>query len=327
MAEGEGQAPMSFRVSTETLPERERMAIWREEFSRVMFKLDVDPIGLGPFKSELTVCALPGLAFFSGYASPAHFRGSPSLAAANGDTVAFSRTAVNGAISAHRGLETTLTVGEATLVCCPEPINYTVPDGCFKSSVRLSRPVLMALAPGLEDAYNKPIPQQNEALSLLFSYLKALEDQRAASTPELQHAVVTHIYDLAALALGASRDSAEVAKERGLRAARLQAIKDDIEARLSEPGLSLESVTLRHRVSPRYVQKLFELEGTSFSDYVRARRLARVYRILQDPRQVHLNISTIAYDCGFGDVTAFNRAFRRHYNAAPSDVRFVSKAS
>jgi AraC-like DNA-binding protein len=322
MAEGAGQTPVSFRVSTEALPERERMALWREEFSRVMFKLDVDPIGTDPFRSELTVSALPGIAFFSGYATPAHFRASPSLAAANGDTVAFSRTAVNGAISAHRGLETTLTVGEATLVCCPDPINYTVPHGCFKSSVRLSRPVLMALAPGLEDAYNKLIPHQNEALNLLFSYLKTIEGQQIA-TPELQHTVVTHIYDLAALALGASRDSAEMAKERGLRAARLQAIKDDIESRLAEPGLTLESVTLRHRVSPRYVQKLFELEGTSFSDFVRARRLARVYRILQDPRQVHLNISTIAYECGFGDVTAFNRAFRRHYNAAPSDVRFV----
>ena len=327
MAEGAGQAPASFRVSTEALPERERMAVWREEFSRVMFKLDVDPIGTDPFKSELTVCALPGLAFFSGFASSAEFTASSSLAAANGDTVAFTRMASNGAISTHRGLETTLMVGDATLVCCPDPINYTLPQGGFKSSVRLSRPVLQALAPGLEDAYNRLIPEQNEALSLLFGYLKVIEDQQAAPAPELQHVAVTHIYDLAALALGASRDSAEMAKERGLRAARLKAIKDDIEAHLSEPGLSLESVTLRHRVSPRYVQKLFEMEGTSFSDYVRARRLARVYRMLQDPRQVHLNISTIAYDCGFGDITAFNRAFRKQYDASPSDVRHSLKVS
>jgi AraC-like DNA-binding protein len=29
----------------------------------------------------------------------------------------------------------------------------------------------------------------------------------------------------------------------------------------------------------------------------------------------------IAYDCGFGDVSYFNRVFRRRYGAAPSDVR------
>jgi len=34
-----------------------------------------------------------------------------------------------------------------------------------------------------------------------------------------------------------------------------------------------------------------------------------------------LNISTIAYECGFGDITAFNRSFRRHYQASPSDLR------
>src|SRR3712207_690791 len=228
MGEGQVEASVSFRLSTESLPERERIAFWREEFSRVMFKLDVDPIGPDPFKSELTAHALPGLAFFSGYATSAHFRASPSLAAANGDAVAFSRVTMNGAISTHQGLETTLAVGDATLVCCPDPITYTVPHGCFKSSVRLSRSVLMALAPGLEDAYNRVIPQQNEALSLLFSYLKVLADQQAAATPERQHVVVTHIYDLTALALGATRDTAEVAKDRGLRAARLRAVKEEI---------------------------------------------------------------------------------------------------
>ena len=80
-------------------------------------------------------------------------------------------------------------------------------------------------------------------------------------------------------------------------------------------------MALRHRVSPRYIQKRFEQEGTSFSDYVRGGRLALTYRMLQDPRQAHQNISTIAYDCGFGDITAFNRAFRRHFSASPSDIR------
>jgi AraC-like DNA-binding protein len=34
-----------------------------------------------------------------------------------------------------------------------------------------------------------------------------------------------------------------------------------------------------------------------------------------------MSISTIAYECGFGDITAFNRAFRKQYDASPSDVR------
>jgi AraC-like DNA-binding protein len=29
----------------------------------------------------------------------------------------------------------------------------------------------------------------------------------------------------------------------------------------------------------------------------------------------------VAYDCGFGDVSYFNRMFRRQFGAAPSDIR------
>jgi AraC-like DNA-binding protein len=32
-------------------------------------------------------------------------------------------------------------------------------------------------------------------------------------------------------------------------------------------------------------------------------------------------ISSIAYDVGFGDLSYFNRVFRRQYNATPSDIR------
>jgi AraC-like DNA-binding protein len=32
-------------------------------------------------------------------------------------------------------------------------------------------------------------------------------------------------------------------------------------------------------------------------------------------------IAATAYDCGFGDVSYFNRMFRRSYGAAPSEIR------
>jgi AraC-like DNA-binding protein len=53
---------------------------------------------------------------------------------------------------------------------------------------------------------------------------------------------------------------------------------------------------------------------------VLAQRLARAHRTLLDPRRESEKISVVAYDCGFGDVSYFNRAFRRHFGAAPSDI-------
>jgi AraC-like DNA-binding protein len=296
------------------------MAYWREEFGRFVIKLDIDPLGENPFHCDVILTRMPGLTLMSGVCSQVQYRATASLISQNDDTIGIIRNA-NTAHVDHMNRESTLGTGDGTLLSWTDPLTFTLPAGAASNLVRLSRPVLQALAPGLNDAYNRVIPAQSDALGLLFGYLKILEDQQATATAELQHVVVTHIYDLAALALGASRDTAELAKDRGLRAARLRAIKEDISARLSEPGLSLDGIAQRHRVSPRYVQKLFETEGTSFSDHVRAGRLARAYRMLRDPRLSHVSISSIAYDCGFGDITAFNRTFRRHYNASPSDVR------
>jgi AraC-like DNA-binding protein len=39
------------------------------------------------------------------------------------------------------------------------------------------------------------------------------------------------------------------------------------------------------------------------------------------PRRRGEKISAVAFDCGFADVSYFNRVFRRRYGAAPSDVR------
>jgi len=79
-------------------------------------------------------------------------------------------------------------------------------------------------------------------------------------------------------------------------------------------------------VTPRYLQRLFESEGTTFSEYVTGQRLAQAYRMLSDPRFLDRTITRIAFDVGFGNLSYFNRLFRRRYGATPSDVRANGRA-
>ena len=62
-----------------------------------------------------------------------------------------------------------------------------------------------------------------------------------------------------------------------------------------------------------------------FSAFVLAERVTRVHRMLIDRRYAHLNIAQIAHESGFGDVSYFNRAFRRHFGGTPSDFREVAR--
>ena len=83
----------------------------------------------------------------------------------------------------------------------------------------------------------------------------------------------------------------------------------------------MATVAAKHRVSRRYLQLLFEEDGTTFTDFVLAQRLARAYRMLSDPRYAGQQIAALAYDAGFNDPSYFVRCFRRQYGLTPSDVR------
>lgn len=53
------------RFSTEALPERERIAAFRELYGRKMLRLEMEPQPDGPFHADLTLQLLPGLGIVS----------------------------------------------------------------------------------------------------------------------------------------------------------------------------------------------------------------------------------------------------------------------
>jgi AraC-like DNA-binding protein len=77
-------------------------------------------------------------------------------------------------------------------------------------------------------------------------------------------------------------------------------------------------------ISTRYLHKLFEAKHHTVSLYIKGRRLDQARRDLLDPRLAHRPISAIAYACGFGDLSGFNRAFKDAYAVTPKELRNVS---
>lgn len=110
-------------------------------------------------------------------------------------------------------------------------------------------------------------------------------------------------------------------RSRGLRAARLGAIKGDILNHLRQPALSIHATASRHGISTRNLSQLFAADGTSFSEFVLQQRLAAVHLMLSDMRFADRTIGAIGFEAGFGDLSEFNRAFERRYGAKPADVR------
>lgn len=161
---------------------------------------------------------------------------------------------------------------------------------------------------------------QSAALNLLCSYAKTLSSDIGPLDSGTLLQVKKTLTDLFILALGPTRDATEATKDSA-RAAKLAAIKTDIEANLAHPELSLDWISGRHGLSPRAIRDLFYAAGTNFTDHVLTRRLERAYGLLANPGPPHRSITAIAYECGFGDLSWFNQAFRRRYAMTPSDLR------
>jgi AraC-like DNA-binding protein len=218
------------------------------------------------------------------------------------------------------GRDVDVGASEAIMLSNADVGTFTFPTWARIRALNIPR---AALAPLLRDpdVLVRAVPPQTVAMQLLVRYFDIASDAELMAAPELAHLAVMHIYDLVALVLGPTRDAAHVAQGRGLRAARLRAIKDDVRGNRLRPGLSIDTVAQRHGVSPRYIQQLFNSEGTTFSEFVCNERLAHAHRMLTSPLFATTAVSTIAYDSGFGDLSYFNRAFHRRFGMSPSEIR------
>jgi AraC-like DNA-binding protein len=78
---------------------------------------------------------------------------------------------------------------------------------------------------------------------------------------------------------------------------------------------------MRSGITPRYVHLVLEETGKSFTHHVLEQRLEKVAAMLRGPQWRARKIADIASEAGFTDLSYFNRTFRRHYGATPSDIR------
>jgi AraC-like DNA-binding protein len=313
-----GFAPLVLATDAEA-PQR-RADVAREVYGRQILRLEVEPLG-DDFRAELILRGLPGLKMVAGWANNVTTERASSLLSDGNDDIIVSIGGVGGKlISEQRGKQVTLEHGHIHVTSSAEPFALTH-LASRTSGLTVSRKAIAALVPDIEDRIARPLPRFPEGLHLLEGYIGTLTAIPSFDSPETAQTAVTHIHDLLAHLIGPSRDGAELIATRGLKAARLRAIKAHIARSLSRPDLALDTIAAAHRVSPRYLQRLFEGEGTNFSAYVIERRLDCARRLLGDPRIADRRISSIAYECGFRDVSHFNRMFHRRYGLTPSEAR------
>jgi AraC-like DNA-binding protein len=309
------------RFSSDALPAHERFDIWRDTMTRKLLRLAIDPLTELPYRAKAALRALPSLRVGFGVVGPAIHHRTREIAAVENDDVALFVNLGGPFLIRRPGNEVQLGMGDACLVECREVGSYVMPEVGKHLCMRLERKVLGAFAGRVGQAVGRLIPANTEALKLLITYARTLPSGETELSPAASHVVVDHIGDLVSLVVGAGGETAALAASRGLAAGRLGAAKAHIRERIGALDLSPETVAADQGISPRYLRQLFEAENQSFTGYVLEQRLSQAHSMLTSPRFAAHPISGIAYDVGFGDLSYFNRVFRRRYERTPRDVR------
>lgn len=312
--------PGLVRVSTEMFPEQERFAAFREDYVRRVLAMDVIDRSDGRPRVDLTFMPLGPVVFGTSAATPIEFVRQRHHARDGKDGFSFGITATGMHRCDYAGEERLFEPGSVGLVHLARPWRTISGAGSTTWNVTLPEAALKSLVPHPEDLAGRPV-HPGPAVRLLKSYLSSLVAVEDPLPPDLASTVGAHLLDLVAAALGPTAAAAEVIAGRGVKAARMREIQAAIERRSSEPGFDLDRLSAALGLSRRYVQQVLEDTGRPFSLRLAECRLARALALLTDRRCDHLSVADIAFAAGFGDVSHFNRTFRRRFGDTPSGIR------
>lgn len=313
----EQRAPSSMRIATAELPRARRLPVLRDLFDR---SIGMDIAAEDEQSVDLRVSSVAGLRraeMLRPFTARAD-RGATRLA--DGDDTVCLMIKSGGQMSLTQGRhETRPEVGDGMLLVYRHPSQVHFQQATYLS---LRVPLgALAMLVDVEAAAGRRIRGDTASLQLLRHYVASLPER--LTDPALGGLVATHVHDLMALAIGATGEGREIARGRGVRAARLAAIEADL---TRDASLSIDEIARRQGVTPRYVQILFEDAGTTFGEFVTARRLDAARAMLRSPRYAQWSVAGIAFESGFKDLSHFNRRFRRRFGLTPREFRLHGTA-
>lgn len=223
----------------------------------------------------------------------------------------------------HRGREDALAPGGSMLLCRADEGRFWLGSNSASSWVLIDmpRPAVKRAAPNSEDLVGGVLSGGGEALRLASAYAALVFQEPGFADQRLDAHVSQTFFDLLALVLGAEKETAEIARGRGLRAARLDAIVQGIAKGYADPSFSVATVATRLNLSERYIQDLLRSTGVGFSERVMELRLQHSVGLLARAHLTRQKISEVALSSGFNDLSYFHRCFRRRFGMTPATAR------
>ena len=310
---------VAFVLSTDSVPPDDRLSYWHDAVWRTFVPLDVSTPRNTSFSGSVTTEQLGQLRISTVDADRELVRRTRSLIAESPEEYLLLGLQTRGSgVVVQDERTAVLSPGELALYDTTRPYTLDFPDRFETVVFQMPRRALGIPESDLRRITGVTIGPDQGLAGMVVPLLSKVATEASTYRPEIGELLARNISDLLAT-LVAERLGRDTASLDAARQTLLLRIRAFIDARLADPALSPEAVAAAHHISVRHLQRLFQAEGTTVSEWIRRRRLEACRRELGRPRRTRPAVAAVAQRWGFVSPAHFSRAFRAFYGMSPRE--------
>ncbi|MEU1419863.1 helix-turn-helix domain-containing protein [Kitasatospora sp. NPDC005751] len=314
---------MNLRVTTAAVPDGEKAGHWGRAVSYALAPVEVVPLADGPFDGRLESHRLGSLRVSTLEADATRLSRTPGLIARSAGAEA--QVAVGVQVSGHAvltqdGRRAEVAPGDLVLYDTARPYSVDYPQR-FRSHVfHLPHRLLGVPEADIRRVTGRAVTSRESLGAVLLPFLDTLADAAPSYPSAVGDLLAGSVADLFLTLVGelAGRPAAGP-DEAGAHLVRL--VRAHIDRHLGDPGLTPQGIADAHRISVRYLHRLFENEGVTVGRLIQRRRLEECARELGRRSRSAPTVSAVAQRWGFVNPAHFSRAFRAAYGTSPREWR------
>lgn len=296
---------------------------WREAVLEAFDPLTIENQCEGPFSGQITAHTIDQISANRVLCSRHSVERTNQNIARSQQQYFYLLCPVSNSVNVKQsGREALLKHDDCALVSSHDPFKFQFVDDINTFSVQIPHLALTSRIPAICDATAINFSSQSTTGHALSVFVRSLPKNRLRSNKSDALRLSNLLLELIALSAGEIVD-----KKPGtithLPRVNSMHIHQFIQTNLTDPFLSAAKTATAMRISPRSVHLALRGEPHSFMEIVKLYRITRISHGLIAGGFDGPNISSLAFEWGFSDLSTFHRAFKKINGCSPRE--FISK--
>ncbi|MFB7753591.1 helix-turn-helix domain-containing protein [Streptomyces sp. NPDC056121] len=313
-------------MTTASVPDRDKVAYWNDAVSRTLVPMTITPRGDGAFDGRIATDRLGYLQVSTMEADAKQVSRTPALIARSSEALLAVGVQMSGtATFVQDGRRTEVGEGDLVVYDTTRPYSLDYPRRFATHIFQLPRRTLGVSDSEIRQVTGIAIGTADGFGAMLLPFLATLASSPADGyPPAVANRLAGNVVDLFATLIAERAHPGDTNADA--RSHLMLRILDHVNRNLGDPDLSPERIAQKHRISVRYLHRLFESEGTTVGRLIRQRRLEECGRELARRGRTAPTVSAVAQRWGFVNPAHFSRAFRAVYGVSPREWRNLRTA-